>query len=161
MEDDKDANLFIDRLEEQKSMSRSFITTSQSTPRFSSTNTFLSTPTYIILFRTSSLCNIFWFDSIAQDDYALYGDSITFDTTYKTNKYNLILGLFLGINNHKGTIIFTVGFLFREGIESFMWLFERFLHCMGKPWKIIITNQDPTMPKALEQVMPDMFHRLC
>lgn len=87
-----------------------------------------------------SLCNIFWSNSIAQDDYAIYGDSIAFDTTYKTNKYNRILRLFCGNDNHKGTIIFTASFLFKEDINSFVRLFFQFLRCMGRPSKTIITD---------------------
>ncbi|CAN1168679.1 Protein FAR1-RELATED SEQUENCE 5 [Linum perenne] len=32
------------------------------------------------------MANIFWADQQMQDDYAAFGDSITFDTTYRTNR---------------------------------------------------------------------------
>ncbi|GAA0172495.1 hypothetical protein LIER_41346 [Lithospermum erythrorhizon] len=34
----------------------------------------------------STICSIFWPDSIMRADYALFGDFISFDTTYRTNK---------------------------------------------------------------------------
>jgi hypothetical protein len=37
-------------------------------------------------------------------DYAKFGDVVTFDTTYRTNLYNLPFGLFVGVNNHFQTL---------------------------------------------------------
>ncbi|CAN0921031.1 Protein FAR1-RELATED SEQUENCE 5 [Linum grandiflorum] len=39
-----------------------------------------------------NIANIFWADQRMRDDYACFGDSITFDTTYKTNKHYRPLG---------------------------------------------------------------------
>lgn len=55
------------------------------------------------------LLNLFWVDPISIVDYKSFGDAITFDTTYKSNKYNLSLDLFCGTNNHQSTVIFTIG----------------------------------------------------
>ncbi|CAN0883831.1 Protein FAR1-RELATED SEQUENCE 5, partial [Linum grandiflorum] len=40
------------------------------------------------------MANIFWADQRMQDDYAVFGDSITFDTTYRTNRNCRPLALF-------------------------------------------------------------------
>ena len=37
--------------------------------------------------------------------YKYCGDVVTFDTTYKTNLYDMAFGLFVGINNHFQSII--------------------------------------------------------
>lgn len=71
------------------------------------------------------------------------------------------LGIFCGENHHKSTIIFIVGFLSNETIDSFVWLFTEFKKCMGKAAPLtIITNQDTTMKAALQMVFPYAFHRL-
>nr|GMD82307.1 protein FAR1-RELATED SEQUENCE 5-like [Ipomoea batatas] len=36
------------------------------------------------------LCNLYSRDSMMKEDYSIYGDVMIFDTTYRTNKYNLI-----------------------------------------------------------------------
>ncbi|XP_056690283.1 protein FAR1-RELATED SEQUENCE 5-like [Spinacia oleracea] len=36
------------------------------------------------------VCNLFWRDSMMVEDYKIYGDVTVFDTTYRTNRYNLI-----------------------------------------------------------------------
>lgn len=73
-----------------------------------------------------SLCNIYWPYSRSHHDYKLFSDALTFDMTYKTYKYNLILGLFCGINHHNNTVIFGSRFLFWEYACSFERIFEEF-----------------------------------
>ncbi|WJX88171.1 hypothetical protein P8452_70284 [Trifolium repens] len=108
------------------------------------------------------ITNIFWADAQMINDYGYFGDVITFDTTYKTNKDYRPLGVFVGLNNHRQTIIFGAALLYDETIPSFQWLFETFLKAMGgeKP-KTILTDQDPAMAKAISLVMPETFHGLC
>ncbi|KAL8472569.1 hypothetical protein ACS0TY_029683 [Phlomoides rotata] len=77
------------------------------------------------------LCSVFWRDSMMREDYNVYGDVVSFDTTYQTNKYNLIYGPFVGLNNHRKSIFFACAFLADEKTESFEWLFEVFKKSMG------------------------------
>lgn len=48
---------------------------------------------------------------MSRDVYLAYGDAITYDTMYWTNKYHLSLGLFYGVNHHKTIVIFAAGYL--------------------------------------------------
>ncbi|XP_048501273.2 protein FAR1-RELATED SEQUENCE 5-like [Beta vulgaris subsp. vulgaris] len=108
------------------------------------------------------LCNVFWRDSMMKDDYELYGDVTVFDTTYRTNRYNLICGAFVGINNHWKNIMFGCCFLSDETIDTFVWLFEVFKKCMGGVCPVsIFTDQDQAMSNALSQVFPNTRARLC
>jgi zinc finger SWIM domain-containing protein 3 len=108
------------------------------------------------------ITNIFWADAQMINDYGYFGDVITFDTTYKTNKDYRPLGVFVGLNNFRQTIVFGATLLYDETIPSFQWLFETFLKAMGgeKP-KTILTDQDAAMAKAISLVMPETFHGLC
>ncbi|XP_045810796.1 protein FAR1-RELATED SEQUENCE 5-like [Trifolium pratense] len=108
------------------------------------------------------ITNIFWADAQMINDYGYFGDVITFDTTYKTNKDCWPLGVFVGLNNHRQTVIFGAALLYDETIPSFQWLFETFLKAMGgaKP-KTMLTDQDPAMARALSIVMPETFNGLC
>ena len=40
---------------------------------------------------------LFWSDSTLCLDYAYFGDVVTFNSTYKTNKYNLPFVLLVGV----------------------------------------------------------------
>jgi hypothetical protein len=64
-------------------------------------------------------------------DYASFGDVVTFDTTYRTNLYNLPFGLFVGVNHHFQSIIFGGVLLTEETTEAFKWTFRNFVVAMG------------------------------
>lgn len=110
----------------------------------------------------NKLKHVFWADGISRKNYYLFGDAISFDTTYGTNKYSMIFAPFTGINHHRQSITFGAGFLANEKTESFVWLFEKFLEAMGGQKPIYIgTDQDPAMKKAIERVFDTSTHRFC
>ncbi|KAJ0960201.1 hypothetical protein J5N97_001976 [Dioscorea zingiberensis] len=112
--------------------------------------------------QNNRLANFFWRDGRSKLDYDCFGDTLVFDTTYRTNKYNLVCAPFVGINNHWNSVLFGCAFLSDETIDSFVWLFETFLEAMGyQQPKSIFTDQDQAMMKAIEMVFPESSHRLC
>ncbi|XP_052114226.1 protein FAR1-RELATED SEQUENCE 5-like [Arachis duranensis] len=42
----------------------------------------------------------FWADARSRGAFDYFGDMISFDTIYNTNRYNLVLGSFVGVNHH-------------------------------------------------------------
>jgi hypothetical protein len=110
----------------------------------------------------SRMINFFWVDARSRLAYQQYGDVITFDTTYKTNKYSMPFAPFVGLNNHYQSILFGCALLQDESENSFIWLFETFLEAMdGKKPISVITDQDLAMKAALAKVLPETRHRLC
>ncbi|XP_056692117.1 protein FAR1-RELATED SEQUENCE 5-like [Spinacia oleracea] len=105
---------------------------------------------------------LFWRDSMMREDYKIYGDVLVFDTTFRTNKYNLICAPFVGINNHWKNTMFACAFIGDETTESFVWVFETFLKAMGGKHPIsIFTDQDAAIAAGIEQVFLSSRHRLC
>ena len=101
----------------------------------------------------SRLCGLFWTDEIMKEDYNLFGDVLVFDTTYRTNKYEMICAPFVGVNNHWNNTMFGCAFLANEKHESFVWLFETFMIAMNQKKPItIFTDQDAAMASAINQV---------
>ena len=97
-----------------------------------------------------NVMHIFWADGSGIRNYQQYGDLLSFDTTYKTNKYNLKFSPFVGVNGHGDKCLFACGFIQDENKETSEWLFNAFLKCMrGKGPKSVITDQDATMKKAV------------
>ena len=85
---------------------------------------------------------ILWCTGKNRQDYVYFGDVVTFDTTYRTNLYNMPFGIFVGVNNHYQCCLFGCVFLREETVESFKWAFETFLSAMGnKPPKTILTGK--------------------
>ncbi|XP_043710180.1 protein FAR1-RELATED SEQUENCE 5-like [Telopea speciosissima] len=65
------------------------------------------------------IANVFWADPRMIIDYALFGDVVTFDTTFGTNKEYRPFGLFAGFNHHRGVVIFGAALLYDETANSF------------------------------------------
>ncbi|XP_028067917.1 protein FAR1-RELATED SEQUENCE 5-like [Camellia sinensis] len=108
------------------------------------------------------ITNIFWVDHEMITDYELFGDAVSFDTTFQTNKEYRPLALFTVFNHFRKTVIFGVSLLYDETTASFEWLFETFLHAMsGKKPTSFFTDQDQVITKAISEVMPKVFHGLC
>ncbi|KAF7132899.1 hypothetical protein RHSIM_Rhsim09G0160700 [Rhododendron simsii] len=64
------------------------------------------------------------------------------------------------VNHHGQTTLFGCAFLSDDTCESFEWFFKEWLKAMpGGPPKMIITDQDPAMAKAIASTLPDTYHR--
>ncbi|KAL9672143.1 hypothetical protein QQ045_028391 [Rhodiola kirilowii] len=94
-------------------------------------------------------------------NFQAFGDVVTFDATYSLNRYKMIFVPFTGIDNHKNSITFAAALLSREDIESYTWLLNCFLKCMGRAPNIVLTDQDPSLREVVPKVMPDTHHRFC
>ena len=85
--------------------------------------------------------SVLWCTGKNRADYASFGDAITFDTTYRTNLYDMPFGIFVGVNHHFQSIIFGVVLLRQETIESFEWAISMFVSVMhGKAPVTILTG---------------------
>ena len=95
-------------------------------------------------------------------DYACFGDAVSFDTTFQTNKFEMPFLPLLGTNHHKQTIIFGAALLYNETIESIVWLFNTFLTATsGKHPSTNFTDQCAAMSATIRIVFPNTRHRLC
>ncbi|XP_057529083.1 protein FAR-RED ELONGATED HYPOCOTYL 3-like [Amaranthus tricolor] len=112
--------------------------------------------------QVGSYLKAIWADGISRRNYSLFGDSISVDATYGTNKYNQIFVPFSGVDHHKKCVTFAVGLISREDVSSYTWLFESFLRAMnGKQPDSIITDQDPAIKIALPNVFDKSIHKFC
>ncbi|KAK1588204.1 hypothetical protein Q3G72_020919 [Acer saccharum] len=108
------------------------------------------------------LKNVLWVDARSRNAYKEFGDVITFDSTYLTNKYDMPFATFVGLNHHGQSILLGCGLVSNEDTKTYIWLFQSWLACMlGCPPKSIITDQDKAMKNAIEVVFPSTWHRWC
>lgn len=106
--------------------------------------------------------NIFWANADNRRYYEEYGEFISFDTTYNTNRYNMKFAPFVGVTGHGDNCLFGCAFLKDETAETFEWVFKQFLECMaGKHPKTIITDQDMAMRAAIRNIFPNTIHQNC
>lgn len=108
------------------------------------------------------LMNFFFRDYRCAIDYQHFGDVLSVDTTYRTNKYSLICAPFVGVNHHMKNIMFGMAFLSDETAGTFEWLFTTFLRSMQ--WKqpiIVFSDQCRDIMKAIDSTFVGAKHRLC
>ncbi|KAL2900496.1 Protein FAR1-RELATED SEQUENCE 5 [Bienertia sinuspersici] len=110
------------------------------------------------------LIRVFWADAIGRKSYASFGDVVSFDTTFSMNEYCMVFAPFTSVDNSKSCVTFAVALLYKEDIESFVWLFEAFRDAMSDyDPTYLINDQDPAMKIAIERVFDSSRtrHRLC
>ncbi|XP_052203950.1 protein FAR1-RELATED SEQUENCE 5-like [Diospyros lotus] len=116
-------------------------------------------------FRThedGEICGVFFCDAKSRRDYGIFGDAICFDTTFRTNNYDMLCAPIVGINHHGQTSLFGCGLLDGETIDAVMWLFTTFFEAMGgKKPKSIFTDQSAAISSVVDTVLPEAHHGLC
>ncbi|XP_020096230.1 protein FAR1-RELATED SEQUENCE 5-like isoform X2 [Ananas comosus] len=112
--------------------------------------------------NNSCVTNAFWADARARTAYRYFGDAVTFDTTYKKNKYMMPFVTFSGVNHHLQPVIFGCALLVDETEFSFIWLFETWLAAMGGQAPCsLVSDQNRAMAAAIAKVFPNTCHRFC
>ncbi|CAL5375638.1 unnamed protein product [Camellia sinensis] len=104
--------------------------------------------------------NVFWADARPRAASGYFSDVIFFDNTYLSNKYEIPLVAFVGINHHGQSVLLGCGLLAGETTESYVWLLKAWLLCMsGCSPQTIITNRCKFLQSAIAEVFPKSHHR--
>ncbi|XP_074296918.1 protein FAR1-RELATED SEQUENCE 5-like [Silene latifolia] len=72
-----------------------------------------------------SLRRAIWVYGIARRKYVAFGEAVSYDPTYSTNKYSMVFTPFTGVDNRKRSVAFCCAIIAKENHESFKWVFER------------------------------------
>ncbi|XP_063938020.1 protein FAR-RED IMPAIRED RESPONSE 1-like [Daucus carota subsp. sativus] len=107
------------------------------------------------------LTGLFWTDVVGQANYDVFGDIVSFDPTFRTNKYHMVFVPFTGVNNHWKNVTFAATLLAKEDYKNFKWLVTTFQKAMGRAPKTVITDQCKAIKKALDKCWRSSTHRLC
>lgn len=101
------------------------------------------------------LANLFWRDSESLLDYNAFGDVVIIDSTYKTDIYSCPVILFIGLNNHRRTVLFASAIVADEKEATFSCVIEKFLQSMNNKHPItVLTDGDEVMRTVLKKLMP-------
>ncbi len=71
--------------------------------------------------RNNRLENIAWSYASSIRSYEAFGDAIIFDTTHRLDTYDMVLGIWVGVDNHGMACFFGCVLLRNENVQSFSW----------------------------------------
>ncbi|XP_074360103.1 protein FAR1-RELATED SEQUENCE 5-like [Apium graveolens] len=91
--------------------------------------------------RKGHLTGLFWTDAIGQANFDVFGDIVSFDPTFWTNRYNMVFIPFTGIDNHWKNVTFVASLLAKENYKNFKWLLLTFKKAMGRVGPTISSNK--------------------
>ncbi|XP_043698783.1 protein FAR-RED IMPAIRED RESPONSE 1 isoform X3 [Telopea speciosissima] len=107
------------------------------------------------------LRTVFWVDAKGRHDYINFGDVVSFDTTYVTNKYKMPLAPFVGVNHHFQCVLLGCALIADDTVSTYVWLMRTWLRAMGgRAPSMIITDQDKALKAAIAEVFPSTRHCL-
>ncbi|GKC68840.1 FAR1-related sequence 5-like protein [Tanacetum coccineum] len=95
------------------------------------------------------LVSMFWADETMKCNYAVFGDVISFDATFHTNKYDFVFVPFTGIDHNQKCVTFGAALLSDETEESYIWMLEAFLKVHQKQSPLALTDQDAALRNAV------------
>ncbi|KAA8540509.1 hypothetical protein F0562_024572 [Nyssa sinensis] len=105
------------------------------------------------------LRNVFWVDARSRAAGGYFGDVVFFDSTYLSNKYEIPLVAFVGINHHGQSVLLGCGLLAGETVESYVWIFKAWITSMpGRSPQTIITGRCKFLQSAIAEVFPKSHH---
>ncbi|XP_050217993.1 protein FAR1-RELATED SEQUENCE 11-like [Mercurialis annua] len=106
--------------------------------------------------------HIAWSYSSAVQLYEAFGDAVVFDTTHRLEAYDMILGIWLGLDNHGTMCVFGCALLRDENVQSFSWALKAFVDFMhGKAPQTIMTDQNMWLKEAIAIEIPETKHAFC
>ncbi|KAK1426273.1 hypothetical protein QVD17_14943 [Tagetes erecta] len=84
------------------------------------------------------LVGLFWSDGESKRNYQVFGDIMSFDATYRSNRYSMVFVPFTGIDNHNNNVSFGAALLASETAETYKWLLRCFLKAFGKQPDVVV-----------------------
>ncbi|GKD17911.1 FAR1-related sequence 5-like protein [Tanacetum coccineum] len=107
--------------------------------------------------ENSELIAMFWADEVAKCNYKEFGDTISFDATFNSNKYNMKFVPFIGVDNHRKCVTLGSGMLLHEDTKSYTWLLKAFMTTFLKEATMIVTDPDGAMKRAIEAICKEIY----
>ncbi|KAK6919217.1 MULE transposase domain [Dillenia turbinata] len=103
--------------------------------------------------------NIGWSSGDSVRASNVFGDVVTFDTTYRSITYGMLLGMWFGMDNHGKAILLGCVLLQDETSHSFSWALQTFVRFMrGRRPQTIVTDLDSGLRDAIAGEMPNSRH---
>ncbi|XP_076886313.1 putative protein FAR1-RELATED SEQUENCE 10 isoform X1 [Bidens hawaiensis] len=106
--------------------------------------------------------NVAWAYGDSIRAFSVFGDVVTFETTYRSITYNMLLGVWFGIDNQGRAFLLGCVLLQDETSQSFSWALQAFIRFLrGTHPQTIVTDIDPGLRDAIATELPNTKHVIC
>lgn len=106
--------------------------------------------------------HIAWSYASSVQLYEAFGDALVFDTTHRLDSYDMLFGIWVGLDNHGMACFFGCVLLRDENMQSFSWSLKAFLGFMNsKAPQTLLTDQNIWLKEAVAVEMPETKHAVC
>nr|XP_016448728.1 PREDICTED: protein FAR-RED IMPAIRED RESPONSE 1-like [Nicotiana tabacum] len=106
--------------------------------------------------------NIVWVHSHSKVAYEEFHDVIFLDNTYLVNRYNMPFASFVGVNQHRQSILLGCALMSSEDITSCKMMLSTWLRALNNVCPLaIMTDQCDTIKAAINALIPNTVYRYC
>ena len=96
-----------------------------------------------------------------QDLYNRYNDVIIVNSTYNTNRFQMILCIITVVDNNYRTQIIACAIIEDETLDTYQWIFDSIFDTTGIFLRIIFTDSDSSLIRSIKDIYPNAHHLLC
>src|SRR3954447_3725411 len=93
-----------------------------------------------------------------RDLYTKYNDIMIFDTTYNTNRFQMMLCVIAVIDNNFRTRIVACAVIEDESLNTYQWILNNILTETDISPEVIYTDSDPSMIRSINDIFPNAHH---
>ena len=118
-------------------------------------------PFQILTNPSSEIVGSFYLMEDGEKLWSQHPGILLFDTSHNCNSYGQKLGLLSSIDNFGNTTILATSVVASETVSSFAWVFRCFLTHLHIAPRVVITDGDQSMARAIKEELPSTRHDLC
>lgn len=107
------------------------------------------------------LNSLLWMFPIQRELYSKYNDVVILDTTYNTNRFQMMLCIITVIDHNYRTRIVACAIIEDETLDTYQWIFNTILSETGISPGVIFTDSDPSIIRSINDIYPNAHHLLC
>lgn len=124
-----------------------------------------SNPLWIVKLRldpvSRKLKSLLWMSPTQKELYNKYNDVTIIDTTYNTNRFQMMLCIIAVVDNNYKSRIVATAIIDDETLNTYRWLFDAILTETGISPGVIFTDSDPSMIQSIKEIYVNTKHLLC
>ncbi|CAB4403132.1 unnamed protein product [Rhizophagus irregularis] len=107
------------------------------------------------------LVSLLWISPVQRELYNQYNDVVIVDSTYNTNRFQMILCVVTVIDNNYRTRIVACAIIEDETLDTYQWILGSILTETGVSSQIVFSDSDPSLIRSIKDIFPNAHHLIC